>query len=207
MNPMAILALLALLVWFGGRALSRRRDFPCPAFLAWLVDNPLARRRATTALAALELQPGMRVLDAGCGPGRLAVPIAAAVGPSGRVLAVDMQPRMLEKARAKAAAAGAGNIEFLQAGLGEGKVPEASFDRALLSWVLGEIRDRPRALREIFAALRPGGFLLVSEVMADPHYQSPAKVRELAAACAFRPGAFHGSRLQYSLVLQKPARS
>ena len=147
MNPMvifAILVLLALFVWFGGRALSRKRAFPCPAFLAWLVDNPVARRRATTVLGLLELAPGMSVLDAGCGPGRLAVPIAAAVGPQGRVLAVDMQPRMLEKARAKAAAAGFANVEFLQAGLGEGRVPADRFDRALLSWVLGEILDRPR---------------------------------------------------------------
>ena len=207
MNPMVILAillLLALSVWFGGRALSRKRAFPCPAFLAWLVDNPVARRRATAVLGLLELAPGMSVLDAGCGPGRLTVPIAVVVGPQGRVLAVDMQPRMLERARAKAAAAGVANIEFLQAGLGEGRVPAGRFDRALLSWVLGEILDRPRALREIFAALKPGGFLLVSEVLADPHYQSLAKVKELAEACGFRPGVRHGNRCQYSLALEKP---
>jgi 2-polyprenyl-3-methyl-5-hydroxy-6-metoxy-1,4-benzoquinol methylase len=198
------LAILALAAWFGGRALSRRRALPCPAFLAWLVDNPVARRRATAVLGLLKLAPGMNVLDAGCGPGRLAVPIAAATGPAGRVLAVDMQSRMLERAKAKAAAAKVGNIDFLQAGLGEGKVPAGRFDRALLSWVLGEILDRPRALREIFAALKPGGFLLVSEVMADPHYQSPARVKSLAGECGFRPGAFHGNRFQYSLALEKP---
>lgn len=207
MSPMgilAILALLALFVWFGGRALSRKRAVPCPAFLAWLVDNPLARRRAMTVLELLRLKPGMSVLDAGCGPGRLALPIAVAVGPAGRVLAVDMQFKMLARAQAKAAAANVSNIDFLQAGLGEGKVPAGRFDRALLSWVLGEILDRPRALREIFAALRPGGFLLVSEVMADPHYQSLARVKALAGACGFRPGAVHGNRFRYSLVLEKP---
>ena len=45
------------------------------------------------------------------------------------------------------------------------------------------------------------------QVMADPHYQSPAKVKELAEACGFRPGARHGNRFQYSLVLEKPERS
>ncbi len=198
-------AALALVAWFGGRVLSRRRDFPCPAFLSWLVDNPLARRRAQAVLAHIELAPGMNVLDAGCGPGRLTIPIAKKVAPAGRVLAVDMQSRMLERAKAKAAASGAANIDFLLAGLGQGKVPAGRFDRALLSWVLGEIRDRPAALREIFAALKPGGFLLVSEVLADPHYQSPARVKELAGESGFRPGACHGSRLQYSLVLRKPA--
>ena len=200
----AALAILALAAWFGGRALSRHRAFPCPACLSWLVDNPVARRRARAVLALLKLAPGMSVLDAGCGPGRLAVPIAAAVAPGGRVLAVDMQARMLERAKAKAAAARVGNIDFLQAGLGEGKVPAGRFDRALLSWVLGEILDRPAALREVFAALKPGGFLLVSEVMADPHYQPLARVKALAGGCGFRPGAYHGSRFQYSLVLEKP---
>ncbi len=201
---LAAAAALALGAWFGGCALSRRRDFPCPAFLSWLVDNPVARRRAQAVLGCLELAPGMSVLDAGCGPGRLAIPIAAAVAPGGRVLAVDMQAKMLERAKAKAVAAGAANIDFLQAGLGQGRVPAGRFDRALLSWVLGEIRDRPAALREIFAALKPGGFLLVSEVMADPHYQRLAKVKELAGESGFRPGAYHGSRFQYSLVLEKP---
>jgi 2-polyprenyl-3-methyl-5-hydroxy-6-metoxy-1,4-benzoquinol methylase len=201
----AALAALALGAWFGGRALSRRRDFPCPAFLSWLVDNPLARRRARAVLDHLALAPGMNVLDAGCGPGRLAIPIAAAVAPTGRVLAVDMQAKMLERAKAKADAAGVANIDFLLAGMGQGQVPAGRFDRALLSWVLGEIRDRPAALREIFAALKPGGFLLVSEVLADPHYQTLAKVKELAGVCGFRPAAHHGSRFQYSLVLEKPS--
>ncbi len=203
-HVLAALAALALVAWFGGRALSRRRDFPCPACLSWLVDNPVARRRARAVLERLELAPGMSVLDAGCGPGRLAIPIAAAVAPAGHVLAVDMQAKMLERAKAKAAAAGVANIDFLLAGLGQGKVPAGRFDRALLSWVLGEIRDRPAALREIFSALKPGGFLLVSEVMADPHYQRLAKVKELAGECGFRPGACHGSRFQYSLALHKP---
>lgn len=199
-----VIAAMALAAWFGGRALSRRRDFPCPAFLSWLVDNPVARRRALTVLGHLRLAPGMNVLDAGCGPGRLAIPIAAAVAPDGRVLAVDMQARMLARARAKAAACGIANVDFLQAGLGQGKVPAGRFDRALLSWVLGEIRDRPAALREIYAALKPGGFLLVSEVLADPHYQRLATVKALAGESGFRAGVRRGSLFRYSLALEKP---
>jgi len=200
-----ILGLLALAGWIAWRLVSRRRALPCPSWLSWLVDNPLARRRTLAVLDRLKLAPGMSVLDAGCGPGRLAVPIARAVGPEGRVLAVDLQPRMLKRAKGKAAAAGAGNIEFMLAGLGQGKVPARRFDRALLSWVLGEIPNRLAALREIHAALRPGGFLLVSEVLADPHYQSLAKVKALAQECDFRAGAYYGSRFEYAIVLDKPA--
>jgi 2-polyprenyl-3-methyl-5-hydroxy-6-metoxy-1,4-benzoquinol methylase len=209
MNQALIPAAVALVVpalaaWFGGRLLSRRFRLPCPSWLPWIVDNPVARRLARAVPARLRLAPGMRVLDAGCGTGRLAVPIAAAIGPEGRVLAVDLQPGMLERAKAKAAAAGINNIDFLQAGLGEGQVPAGRFDRALLSWVLGEIPDRLAALREIFTALKPGGFLLVSEVLVDPHYQLLSRVKALAEECGFRPGAYQGNCFQYSLALEKP---
>ncbi|MCX6556627.1 MAG: methyltransferase domain-containing protein [Candidatus Aminicenantes bacterium] len=200
-----ILGLLALAAWIAWRLVSRRRALPCPSWLSWLVDNPAVRRRTLATLERLKLAPGMSVLDAGCGPGRLAVPIARAVGPQGRVLAVDLQPRMLERAKGKAAVAGAGNVEFMLAGLGQGKVPAGRFDRALLSWVLGEIPDRVSALREIHAALRPGGFLLVSEVLPDPHYQSLAKVKALAQESGFRVGAYYGSRFEYAIALEKPA--
>jgi ubiquinone/menaquinone biosynthesis C-methylase UbiE len=110
---------------------------------------------------------------------------------------------MIRRARAKAERASLRNIEFLQAGLGEGKLPVGRFDRAVLSTVLGEIPDRTAALREIAASLKPGGFLLVNEVLGDPHYQSVAKVRALAQEAALRPGALYGGRWAFSLKLEK----
>ena len=123
------------------------------------------------------------------------------------MLAVDLQPQDARAGEGKAAAAGVGNVEFLLAGLGQGKIPAGRFDRALLSWVLGEIPDRLSALREIHAALKPGGFLLVSEVLPDPHYQSLAKVKALAEECGFRAGAYYGNRFQYAIALEKPGRA
>ncbi len=75
------------------------------------------------------LAPGMVVLDAGCGPGRLTIPTARRVSPGGEVVAVDFQAEQLQRAAAKAAAANLANVRFVQAGLGEGKLPEAAFDR------------------------------------------------------------------------------
>jgi SAM-dependent methyltransferase len=190
-------------VWLGWRGFSRRRSLPCPAWLSWMVDNPLSMRRTSSAVSHLQLAPGMNVLDAGCGPGRLSVPIAEAVAPQGKVLAVDVQPDMLRRARAKAARTSLSNIEFLHAALGEGKLPRAQFDRAVLSTVLGEIPDRVAALREIHAALKPGGFLLVNEVVGDPHYQSVAKVKVLAGEAGFRIGMYRGNRLAFSINLEK----
>ena len=199
-----ILLVLFIAVWLFWRVRSRRKSLPCPAWLSWMVDNPFSMRRTSATLGHLRLSPGQNVLDAGCGPGRLTIPIAKVVGPEGIVLAVDIQSNMLRRTKAKAARASADNIEFLQAALGEGQLPKSRFDRAILSTVLGEIPDRPKALREIYGSLKPGGFLLVNEVMGDPHYQSLAKVKALAEAAGFRPGAYHGHRLAFSVELEKP---
>ena len=123
------------------------------------------------------VRPGMCVLDAGCGPGRVTLPAAARVGPSGRVIALDLQPAMLTRLGARLATAGVANVEPFAAGLGEGRLGDDRFDVVLLVTVLGEIPDKVAALREIVRALRPGGVLSVTEVLPDPHYQSMARVR------------------------------
>jgi ubiquinone/menaquinone biosynthesis C-methylase UbiE len=169
-----------------------------------MVDNPLSRGRTNATLAQLELSPGLHVLDAGCGPGRLSIPIAQAVAPQGQVLALDIQPDMLRRAREKASNASVSNVEFLNAALGGGRLPAATFDRAVLVTVLGEIPDREGALQEIYASLKPGGFLLVNEVMGDPHYQSASKVSDLAEKAGFRAGPVQGRALSYFMRLEKP---
>ncbi|MEO5363401.1 MAG: class I SAM-dependent methyltransferase, partial [Magnetococcus sp. DMHC-8] len=75
-----------LLVVFPWRFASRRQNLPCPVWLRWLVelDNPFTKtNRATFIVETLQLTKGMTVLDAGCGPGRLTVPLACGVGPEG----------------------------------------------------------------------------------------------------------------------------
>ena len=144
------------------------------------------------------------MLDAGCGPGLLTVPIARAVGPQGSVFALDIQPEMIQRARDAAAQAGLSNITFLIAGLGEGKLPVASFDRALLVTVLGEIPDRLAALREIYSCLKPGGFLSITEVLPDPDYQPRSRVEALALQAGFQVRNAFGNPFKFTLNLQKP---
>jgi ubiquinone/menaquinone biosynthesis C-methylase UbiE len=198
------LFLVVSLMW---RFASRRRSLPCPAWLGWLVevDNPFAKTsRAAVIVENLDLEPGMMVLDIGCGPGRVAVPIAKRVA-NGQVVAVDIQPGMLKRAQEKARREAITNIRFVQAGAGEGKLERNRFDRALLVAVLGEIPDRTAALSEIFAALKPGGILSVTEMIFDPHFQSRKLVEQLAHAVGFRAKSFFGNRIAFTLNLEKPS--
>ena len=199
---------LLLVVFVMWRFASRRRSLPCPPWLSWLVevDNPFAKTaRAAVIVENLALEPGMTVLDVGCGPGRVAVPIAKRVA-NGQVVAVDIQPGMLKQAQEKARREAVTNICFVQACAGEGKLERNCFDRALLVAVLGEIPDRTAALSEIFAALKPGGTLSVTETIFDPHFQSRKVVEQLAHAVGFRAKRFFGNRLAFTLNLEKPSR-
>ncbi len=105
------LLLLVGIVW---RFASRRRSLPCPVWLRWVVelDNPFTRiNRAAVIIEHLDLQPDMAVLDVGCGPDRVAVPLAERV-PNGEVVAVDIQEGMLKRAQEKARLANVTNIRF-----------------------------------------------------------------------------------------------
>lgn len=203
---LGILALLGLItiIW---RFSSRRSSMPCPTWLAWLVelDNPFFKNNsARTIIKHLALEPGMKVLDFGCGPGRLTIPVAKEVGPAGRVTAFDLQPGMLERARARAQVENLGNIQFVQGAAGEGKLERDHYDRALLVTVLGEIPDQKAALAEIFDSLKPGGILSVTEVIADPHFQRRDRVRSAANSVGFVERDFFGNRVSFTINFEKP---
>lgn len=180
------------------------KPHPCPVWLSWLVefDNPFTRaNRSAVIVENLNLQPGMKVLDAGCGPGRLTIPVAQKVGPQGEVVAMDIQLGMLDLVKKKAV--NISNIQYLNAGLGEGKLSHNQFDRALLITVLGEIPDQGSALREIFDALKPSGMLSITETVFDPHFQKKEKVIPLTHEIGFKVKSIIGNRLAYTLLLEK----
>lgn len=195
-------ALVAGGAWFvGWRLLSRRHRLPCPAWLGWMVelDNPFTRtNRASFIIDALAVEPGMRVLDAGCGPGRLTLPLAERVGPSGLVVGLDVQPAMLDRVRARVGGRGDLNIRLVAGLIEAAPWSEGGFDRVLLVTVLGEIPDQAAAFRRLAEALRPGGVLSVTELVFDPHFQSLGRVTALADAAGLERRAVHGGRLAYT---------
>lgn len=200
----AVLFAIVAGIW---RLASRRQSLPCPVWLRWLVelDNPFTRtNRASFIIEHLQLEEGMTVLDAGCGPGRLTIPVAEKVGSKGRVVAMDVQEGMLKRTRVKAEDAGLHNIEYLHAGLGSEELGQKLFDIGLMVTVLGEIPDQKKGLLELFDSLKPGGILSITEVIFDPHFQTRSSVVSLALEVGFMETAFFGNKIAYVLHLQKP---
>jgi len=198
------LGLIFAILW---RLASRRCAIPCPVWMSGLLDTPFGHgisARTQKTIQRLDIRPGMNVLDAGCGPGRLTIPVAQATGPRGTVTGMDIQDGMLGMAEERARTASLTNIVFLKAGPGDGRLEDNFYDRALMVTVLGEIPDREAALREIYRALRPGGLLLVEETIRDPHFQTRGTVIRLSGAAGFVKKDLFGNRFSYTMTLEKP---
>lgn len=204
-------ATLALAIVSAAAALfvrQRLRPIPLPPFLAFLLENPITAAVVgpDTLLDRLELRPGMRVLDAGCGPGRLTIPAARRVAPSGEVVGLDSQQAMLAKLRERLDREGIDNVRIVHGQLGSGALREREiFDRAILAMVLGEIRERSQALREIHAALKPGGMLSITEAIGDPDYRGRTTVRREAEAAGFELAHLYDGRISFTMNFLKRA--
>jgi SAM-dependent methyltransferase len=111
------------------------------------------------AMARLELLPGQRVLDPGCGSGRTTLELAARVGPGGEVVGVDISAGMLARARERAARSGTGNVEFVYADVQVHESGEARFDAAYSRFGVMFFVDPVAAFANIRKALWPGAVL------------------------------------------------
>jgi 2-polyprenyl-3-methyl-5-hydroxy-6-metoxy-1,4-benzoquinol methylase len=129
-----------------------------------------AERQAAFFLPSLE--PGMRVLDCGCGPGTITVGLARRVAP-GEVVGIDREARAIEQARAHTAEQQVTNVRFEQADLLALPFPAASFDAAFLHAVLEHVPDPVAAIAAVRQVVRPGGVIGVRSPDIAAHIYYP----------------------------------
>ncbi|MCB9718272.1 MAG: methyltransferase domain-containing protein [Myxococcales bacterium] len=123
--------------------------------------------RRDQVLAELGLRPGMAVADVGAGTGMLTIPLAEAVGPEGKVYAVDVQPYFLDHVGQKAREAGLENVELVRAKQDAVGLPPGSIDLAIMVDVYHHVEKPAAYLASIHAALRPEGRLVVIDYRAE----------------------------------------
>jgi SAM-dependent methyltransferase len=123
-------------------------------------DEPYERMLAPLLeplLDAARIEPGARVLDIGCGPGRTTREAARRAGPSGSALGVDISAAMVSRARSRTAAEGPPTAEFLVADAEHADLGAARFDALVSRFGLLFFDDPDTAFRALAATLRPGG--------------------------------------------------
>ena len=157
-------------------------------------------------LAAAGIEPGMRVLDLGAGLGHVARLVAAVVGPTGEVVGVDAEPRLLAIAEERTADAGLENVRFVESDVRDYR-DERWFDAVVGRLILFHLPDPAGAGRHHAEGLRPGGLLLTIDFDAvGCRCEPPLPIAQLAVeyyVAAFRRAGADpaiGMRLQSVLV-------
>jgi SAM-dependent methyltransferase len=197
---------LLLVAWHTAVRIVRHfYKFPMPQFLANLIDNPLRRRIQPPEEMAIRhgLEPGMWVLEVGPGNGTYTLGAARRVGPAGRVVAVDIEPRMVERVRQKALAEGVQNVDARLADVTDLPFGDEGFDAIYMITVMGEIPSPVQALRELHRVLSPSGTLACSEVLLDPDYPLASTLVRWAELAGFRLQEKRGNLLSYTLLFGK----
>jgi ubiquinone/menaquinone biosynthesis C-methylase UbiE len=125
----------------------------------WQVQLASARSQL---LASASLAPGEHVLDVACGTGLVTFCAAQAVGPTGRLLGVDLSGRMVEAARQRAEERQVSNASFARKDAEALGLPDATFDAALCCLGLMYLPEPEKAVREMRRVLRPGGRMVLA---------------------------------------------
>ncbi len=176
----------------------------CPWWLRFALLIPLRKAlNNPEKFLGLWVKPNTVVADIGCGTGFITLPLARLVGEKGKVIAVDLQSRMLETTRLAVRQAGIeGRVQFQQAQPETlGRLP--ALDGAITAWMLHEVPDKERLLAEIYSALKPRGYYLNFEPIVHVSGKTFKLECTLIERLGFRDALHPSITLSRSVLYQK----
>lgn len=169
------------------KRLQRINDGVCPWWLCHSFDNPLRRLiHDPERILNPHVAEGITAVDIGCGMGYFTLGMAKLVGPGGKVIAVDLQEKMLAALEKRARKAGLADRIVLHRCRPDLLGVEEAADFALVFWMAHEVRDKPRFFAQICAFLKPGGRLLLVEPKFHVTRKSFERTVELCRGAGFR---------------------
>jgi 2-polyprenyl-3-methyl-5-hydroxy-6-metoxy-1,4-benzoquinol methylase len=172
----------------------------CPWWLAYTFDNPLRRlfHKPDDIFQGL-VAPGQTAMDIGCGMGYFTLAMARLVGPGGHVFAVDLQEQMLRRVKKRAEKAGLeSRIRLHQCGPDSLGIHEPA-DFILAFWMVHEVQDRARFLREVRGLLNPQAHFLVVEPKMHVTASDVQRTVDLAREAGLEP--CEGPKVRLSRVV------
>jgi SAM-dependent methyltransferase len=181
----------------------RKNPSACPYSQRFWVEAPHPLITRARLREILEAKPGERILEVGPGTGYYTLDVAEWLGPDGRLDILDLQPEMLDHTMRGAGERGLSNVTPAQSYATSLPYEDGTFDAAYLVTVLGEIPDQDAALRELARVLRPGGRLVVGELLGDPHYVRLAPLRLRASGAGLIYARRAGNALGYFARFEK----
>jgi protein-L-isoaspartate O-methyltransferase len=182
----------------------RKNPSACPYSQRFWVEAPHPLITRARLREILDPKPGERVLEVGPGTGYYTLDAAEWVKPDGQVDILDLQQEMLDHTMRRAADAGLTNVTPTQSDATAMPYEDGSFDAAYLTTVLGEIPDQDAVFREFARVLKPGGRLVVGELLGDPHYVRLAPMRLRASGAGLTYERRVGNALGYFARFAKP---
>ena len=139
-----------------------------------LAKDPSNVQHVQDACRRAGIKPGDRIIDVGCGPLGALLTLSSVVGPTGTVVGIDREPDVLGVAQQILRQEGADNVELLHADINQlsdsAEAPLASFDAAYCRLVLVNQKDPVATLRRVASLVRPGGHVIIHEVLDDPAF-------------------------------------
>jgi precorrin-6B methylase 2 len=183
-----------------------------PGGILWLERSEReSEEQPQRVIDALEIKPGQTIADLGAGSGYYSFRIAPLVGPTGKVLAIDIEPRMLEAITERARREHVGNVTTVHSSAQDPNLAPGSVDLLFMVDVYHELEYPYEVMTKVRAALKPGGRVALIEYRAeDPevlikplHKMSERQVRRELQAAGFKHlKTVHALPLQHLIVFQ-----